>query len=66
MTSEQVAPGQSTDLLAIGQITLIGLFVTALVTAQLTAAKLLALPLPASYRLSVRRLCCREPRWPTR
>jgi len=46
MTSNRVAPGQSTDLLAIGQITLIGLFVTALVTAQLTAAKLLALPLP--------------------
>ena len=46
MRSEQVAPGQSTDLLAIGQITLLGLFVTALVTAQLTAAKLLALPRP--------------------
>jgi len=46
MTSEQVAPGQSTDLLAIGQISLLGLFVTALVTAQLTAAKVLALPLP--------------------
>ena len=43
----EVAPGQSTELLAIGQITLVGLFVTALVTAQLTAAKLLALPLPA-------------------
>ncbi len=46
MRSEQLAPGQSTDLLAIGQVTLIGIFVTALVTAQLTAAKLLALPLP--------------------
>ena len=48
MTSKQVAPGRSTDLLAVGQITLIGLFVTALVTAQLTAAKLLALPLPGA------------------
>ncbi len=47
MRSEQVAPGRSSDRLAIGQISLIGLFVTALVTAQLTAAKLLALSLPA-------------------
>ena len=46
MRSEQIAPGQATDRLAIGQIALVGLFVTALVTAQLTAAKLLAIPLP--------------------
>ena len=30
MTSKQVAPGRSTDLLAVGQIALVGLFVTAL------------------------------------
>jgi uncharacterized integral membrane protein (TIGR00697 family) len=35
-----------TDRQAIGQIVLLGLFVTALVTAQLTASKLLELPLP--------------------
>ena len=46
MRNEQLAPGGSTDRLAVGQIGLVGLFVTALVTAQLTAAKLLALPLP--------------------
>ncbi len=46
MTNNRVAPGQATDRLAVGQIALVGLFVTALVTAQLTAAKLLALPLP--------------------
>ena len=44
--SSHVAPGRTTDRQAIGQITLVGLFVTALVTAQLTAAKVLALPLP--------------------
>jgi len=46
MTNNLLAPGESTDRLAVGQIGLVGLFVTALVTAQLTAAKLLALPLP--------------------
>ncbi|WP_253737883.1 queuosine precursor transporter [Halohasta salina] len=46
MRSNRLAPGRSADRLAIGQIALVGLFVTALVTAQLTAAKLLALPLP--------------------
>ena len=44
--SSRVAPGNATDRQAIGQIALVGLFVTALVTAQLTAAKVLALPLP--------------------
>jgi len=48
MTNNLLAPGESTELLAVGQITLVGLFVTALVTAQLTAAKLLALPLPVA------------------
>jgi uncharacterized integral membrane protein (TIGR00697 family) len=48
MTNNLLAPGDSTELLAVGQVTLIGLFVTALVTAQLTAAKLLALPLPVA------------------
>ena len=46
MRSDRLAPGRSSDRLAIGQIGLVGLFVTALVTAQLTAAKLLAVPLP--------------------
>jgi len=46
MRNNRLAPGRSADRLAIGQIGLVGLFVTALVTAQLTAAKLLALPLP--------------------
>jgi uncharacterized integral membrane protein (TIGR00697 family) len=44
--SNHVSPGSATDRQAIGQIALVGLFVTALVTAQLTAAKVLALPLP--------------------
>ena len=44
--SNAVAPGDGTDRQAIGQVTLLGVFVTALVTAQLTAAKVLALPLP--------------------
>jgi len=48
MRSNLLAPGESTELLAVGQITLVGLFVTALVTAQLTAAKVLALPLPVA------------------
>jgi len=37
MRSDRLAPGRSSDRLAIGQIGLVGLFVTALVTAQLTA-----------------------------
>jgi conserved hypothetical integral membrane protein len=44
--SSRAVPGNATDRQAIGQIALVGLFVTALVTAQLTAAKVLALPLP--------------------
>ena len=44
MSSYAISGG--TDRQAIGQVVLLGLFVTALVTAQLTAAKLLALPLP--------------------
>ena len=47
------APGNSTDRQAIGQVALLGLFVTALVTAQVTAAKLLALPLPFGLELPV-------------
>jgi uncharacterized integral membrane protein (TIGR00697 family) len=42
-----------TDRQAIGQVVLLGLFVTALVTAQLTAAKLLALPLPFGLDLPI-------------
>jgi uncharacterized integral membrane protein (TIGR00697 family) len=44
--SNAAAPGGGTDRQAVGQVALLGLFVTALVTAQLTAAKVLALPLP--------------------
>jgi conserved hypothetical integral membrane protein len=49
--SNVAAPGDSTDRQAIGQVALLGLFVTALVTAQVTAAKLLALPLPFGVEL---------------
>ena len=42
-----------TDRQAIGQVVLLGLFVTALVTAQLTAAKVLALPLPFGLDLPI-------------
>lgn len=45
--SNQLSPGRTTDRQAVGQVALLGLFVTALVTAQMTAAKVLALPLPA-------------------
>jgi len=45
MSSYAISGG--TDRQAIGQVVLLGLFVTALVTAQLTAAKVLALLLPA-------------------
>ena len=48
MTSEYGPSASPTDRLAVAQIALVGLFVTALVTAQLTAAKLLSLPLPAA------------------
>ncbi len=51
--SNAVAPGGSTDRQAVGQVALLGLFVTALVTAQVTAAKLLALPLPFGLELPV-------------
>ncbi|TQQ79922.1 VUT family protein [Halonotius terrestris] len=44
--SSQLAPGRGNDRQAVGQVALLGLFVAALVTAQLTAAKVLALPLP--------------------
>ena len=44
--SNQLSPGRTTDRQAVGQVALLGLFVTALVTAQVTAAKVLALPLP--------------------
>ncbi|MFB6069198.1 MAG: VUT family protein, partial [Halobacterium sp.] len=33
---------------SVGQVALVGLFVTALVTAQLTAAKLISVPLPTT------------------
>ena len=51
--SNAAAPGDSTDRQAIGQVALLGLFVTALVTAQVTAAKLLALPLPFGVELPI-------------
>ena len=51
--SNAVAPGGGTDRQAVGQVALLGLFVTALVTAQVTAAKLLALPLPFGLELPV-------------
>ncbi|MFQ3476610.1 queuosine precursor transporter [Halonotius sp. F2-221B] len=51
--SNAAAPGNNTDRQAIGQVALLGLFVTALVTAQVTAAKLLALPLPFGVELPI-------------
>jgi len=44
--SEDPFAGDPLDREAVGQVGLVALFVTALVTAQVTAAKVLALPLP--------------------
>ncbi|MFA9515773.1 queuosine precursor transporter [Halopenitus sp. H-Gu1] len=44
----QASTGNPTSRRAIGQVSLLALFVTALVTAQLTAAKILAIPLPVA------------------